>query len=98
MKETYYIFKEEDLNRISGPVQNEWDKHAIFKQDLLDICKKVTVDDENSNDTDSFDACSIDIEENNKLKESVGDVKAPVPSYNVIPPEIFSTCSYDIFR
>lgn len=52
MKETYYIFKEDDLKRVSCPVQNEWDKTAIFKQDLLDICKKVTVDDEKPNNAD----------------------------------------------
>ena len=125
MKLTYYIFKEEDLKRVSGPVQNEWDKTAIFKQDLLDICKNVTVDDEKSNDTDNFDACSMDVEEamhihreftqrlnqwlddynkkliekkqaavnalkeeNERLKESVGDNKTPVPSYNVTPPKM----------
>lgn len=63
MKETYYIFKEEDLNRVSGPVQNEWDKPAIFKQELLDICKKVTVDDEKTNNADNFDACPMDVNE-----------------------------------
>ena len=125
MKETYYIFKEEDLKRVSGPVQQEWDKPAIFKQDLLDICKKVIIDNEKSNDSDNFDACSIDVdeamcihqeflqrvnqwlhdynkelieqqrkavealkEENDKLKESVGDIKAPVPNYNVTPPKM----------
>lgn len=129
MKETYYIFKEEDLKHVSGPVQNEWDKTAIFKQELLDICKKVTVDDEKLNNTDNFDACTMDVEEamqlhqvftqrlkqwlddynkkllekkqaavdalkeeNDKLKETVGDIKAPVPSYNVTPPAIFATC------
>lgn len=31
-------------------------------------------------------------EEYHKLKETVGDIKAPVPSYNVTPPAIFTTC------
>lgn len=124
MKETYYIFKEEDLNCVNGHVQNEWDK-----QDLLNICKKVTIDDEKLNNADNFNACSVDVdeamriyhesekklnrylddqnkklidkkqaavdalkEENERLKKSVGDVKFPVPSYNVIPSAIFTAC------